>query len=204
MSFERYTALFTKEYNAARRNKDTSPTASMAITMVLVSFVEHLLMMMLDRRFVDLKCGECQKCKNGERCDKNDSIYDIKGTLNSFSKCADVALRIGLITMPMRKNLAHIADVRNRFAHNPGLIDFSDSDVERSVKQITFPKIKIPKRLAGVPIPTRDDPVHGEIVDFAHGKDVRSKFIDATERLWAWMHSRAESIEHLIPMESSW
>ena len=119
---------------------DNSPTAQTALVLTLTAQLEHSLMEMLDKFFMVLKCGRCEPCKKGARCKTNDTIFAPKETLESFSKCADLSLRTGLVTPLMRETLSHIGSIRNRFAHHACLIDFDDIVIKQHCQQLRTPK----------------------------------------------------------------
>jgi hypothetical protein len=119
--------------------EDDSPISQTVMVLAYTAYVEHLLMILLDKVFVELECAECKECKKGNRCSKNDTIFSPKEPLESYSKCADLALRLGLITPLMRANLAHVGSIRNLFAHHPSLMSFDDVEVRKHCECLRFP-----------------------------------------------------------------
>jgi hypothetical protein len=118
-----------------------SPTTDMATALVLCAHLEHAVMTMLDVFFVEIKCGLCDECKKGIKCKKNNEIFSIKGTLESFSKCCDLALRVGLINQRLRDNLKYIGNIRNCFAHSPLPLDFNDAEIVIYCNNLAIPQV---------------------------------------------------------------
>src|ERR1700721_2173691 len=100
LSLQDFPVNFSDELSPIINNH--SPMADMAVALVLTAILENMLMTALDRFFVILQCGECNACKKGQRCSKNDLVFSINGALDGLSKCADLALRLGIITLSMR------------------------------------------------------------------------------------------------------
>jgi DNA-binding MltR family transcriptional regulator len=65
------------------------------------------------------------------------------GALSELSKCNDLAYCLGLINEAMLKNIKHIADIRNLFAHSHELttFDFNNPGVEKAIREMTFFKV---------------------------------------------------------------
>jgi len=61
--------------------------------------------------------------------DVSDKLFDIKGTLDSFSKCSDVAYCLGFFSKTVFDNLKLIGKIRNAFAHATTIPDFSSLDI---------------------------------------------------------------------------
>src|SRR6516165_2947857 len=73
-------------------------------------------------------------------CTTADEMFKPNGELESFFKCTRMAYCLGFIPDAVRKNLETIGKIRNRFAHETIMIDFSDKEVSDHCKTLTLPK----------------------------------------------------------------
>jgi hypothetical protein len=179
-----------------------SPMASLAVALLVAALLENALMTLLDRFFIPVNCGRCKACKKGERCTKNDTIFQLNQALESFSKCADLALRLGLITPLMRENMALIATIRNTFAHHPGTLDFDNHKIGQYCDLLAFPKIQLPPSFMDIPeseIPRKQDPVLGPILDLASGKSPKDRLVLAGMWTCAVLNTAAHVLQPLTP-----
>jgi hypothetical protein len=174
-----------------------SKAAQTALTLILASNLEHSLMKLLDSFFVIIKCGECKECKKGQRCKKNDTIFAQKETLESFSKCADLAFRLGLITPTTRANLSRIGSVRNRFAHHPCAIGFDDPEVKKDCRNLVIPRTH--ETCSSDEI--SDDPKSQNAIDAA-----KSRYIDAALWVGCCISGAQISLKRCVPIwsQSQW
>ena len=95
----------------------------------------------------------------------SDRILDIQGHLHTASSCTDMAFCLGFITKPVWKNLKQISRVRNLFAHSEIMRDFTDDEVVKLCKGLTFPKLK--EMVAGnMKIPQQMADMQNDQMDF--------------------------------------
>jgi len=77
--------------------------------------MENMLMYVLERFLVD--------------CEESKDLFDIKGDLDSITKCKRMAFCLGLIDRLSYKNIGMVARIRNKFAHNHEPIDFKNEEI---------------------------------------------------------------------------
>jgi DNA-binding MltR family transcriptional regulator len=68
-----------------------------------------------------------------------ESLFQPGGTLSDFSNKAKLSYGLGLIPEKTFKNLQKISEIRNRFAHNHFMLDFSDDEVVKAVNELQPP-----------------------------------------------------------------
>lgn len=76
------------------------------------------------------------KLINDEKISK--SLFKGNGLLNTFSTKIDMAYMLGLIPLSIKNNLDTIRKIRNKFAHSPNLLDFSDEEITGLCKNLTI------------------------------------------------------------------
>jgi hypothetical protein len=199
MEMADFTAVFTQDWSAPLFG--TGPMADAATATLFAAFLEQLLMILLDRFFVVLKCGACRDCKAGRRCGQNDTIFAMKGTLDSYSKCADVSLRLGLITSAFRKNVQLVGEVRNRFAHYPGLITFDDKWIKHAVSQLAQPKTPYPADAPPNTLPSITDAQGDKLIDHLKGLSTKQRFVSIAVSMCVTLNNGALKIKKLSPFE---
>src|SRR5436305_1102906 len=91
--------------------KDQSEVASILIS---TAFLEQALMSLLQSRMLP---------PNGANDSTNtDRLFAPDRQLGSFSQCYQMAYALGLISVPLLKNLEIVGRIRNRVAHHHGPI----------------------------------------------------------------------------------
>ncbi len=73
------------------------------------------------------------------KCDESEGLFEIKGDLDSLSKCNRMAFCLGLITRQSNDNIKRIAQVRNTIAHSVRPVDFSDKEIGEICANLQFP-----------------------------------------------------------------
>jgi DNA-binding MltR family transcriptional regulator len=82
-------------------------------------------------------------------CDESKNLFDIGRELESMSKCNRMAFCLGLTTRDTYSNVSLVAKVRNKFAHSPAPIAFTNAKVIEYCDQFRISrKIKGDPRLA--------------------------------------------------------
>jgi hypothetical protein len=89
-----------------------------AAAILATSIVDHFLGLALARRFVDIP-----NVARGR-------LFGTQGYLQSFAAKADVACAIGLCSSDGHRSLDIIGRIRNRFAHYPVTLSFTDASIE--------------------------------------------------------------------------
>jgi hypothetical protein len=182
---------FTKQFLASI-GRDFS--GDLAAAIVLSSLLENGLMRLIDSRLVQLKCGRCKPCLAGKRCKKNDVIFSPKGGMDGFDKCAELALRMGIINSKFRENLSVIASIRNRFAHHPGVIDFNDDQIAKSCLEL-YPALRpVPREVFSDDHPFMvDDVEYGPCIDSAKPLSGRMRFESIASDMITEMNAQAHA-----------
>jgi DNA-binding MltR family transcriptional regulator len=81
--------------------------------------------------------------------DTSKSVLSENGALGEFSKCADMAYCLGLISGGMLHNLKLIGKIRNLFAHAHEFIDFNHPEVAELCSKLAVQKAWIMKMKSG-------------------------------------------------------
>lgn len=97
----------------------------LACALIAGAFVEKALTSLLSKSFV--------------KCETASGILGNNGFLGEFSRCADMAYCLGLISKGMLANVKTIGMIRNRFAHSHQLIDFDDQEVRDHCRKLVMP-----------------------------------------------------------------
>jgi hypothetical protein len=97
---------------------DITSQTDRAAAILATSIVDHFLGIALARRFLDMP-----KTVRGR-------LFGSRGSLQSFSTKADVACAVGLCSSDGRHALDIIGRIRNRFAHYPVTLSFTDASIE--------------------------------------------------------------------------
>jgi DNA-binding MltR family transcriptional regulator len=92
--------------------------------LIAAAFLEKALTSLLGKLFV-----ECETAKN---------VLSENGFLGEFSRCADTAYCLGLISKGMLENLKRIGKIRNLFAHSHQFLDFDTEEVKELCESLTF------------------------------------------------------------------
>jgi DNA-binding MltR family transcriptional regulator len=127
-----------------------------------------------------------------------ESILNHNGTLGEFSRCANMAYCLGLITDGMRENLSNIAKIRNLFAHSDDFIDFDDPGVKSLCKKLTAPKAWVlrpekGKEVPGVPMATE-----------LRSKSTRQRFASICAMSCMSLISKAADTKHRDAARDTW
>src|SRR6266436_3438925 len=72
----------------------------------------------------------------------SDSLFDIRGALDSFSKCTDVAYCLGFFPKAVYQNLKIIGKIRNAFAHSTTVHDFTTPEIAGLCSQLRLSDIQ--------------------------------------------------------------
>ena len=99
--------------------------SDIAFVLIMGAFLENVMITLLSNFFV--KCPAAKK------------VFEIKGTLDSFSKCNEVARCLGLFPESLSNNLKIVAKIRNRFAHAHEPIGFADEQIKAWSLSLTLP-----------------------------------------------------------------
>src|SRR5262245_40928148 len=99
--------------------------SAIAAALVAAALLENALMTLLHSFFI--------------QDERTNALFRVRGTLESFSKCAEMAYCLGLISEAMLKNLERVGKIRNRFAHSMSLPNFNDQQISDLCAALTFP-----------------------------------------------------------------
>jgi hypothetical protein len=72
-----------------------------------------------------------------------EKIFGVQGILATFSARIEMAFVLGLIGPEIRKDLDHIREIRNAFAHAKGIISFDTPEIATKCDKIKFPTRKL-------------------------------------------------------------
>jgi DNA-binding MltR family transcriptional regulator len=128
------------------------------------------------------------------QCDTAKTVLGENGFLGEFSRCADVAYCLGLVSNGALKNLKRVGKIRNLFAHSHQLIDFNDHEVREHCAQLTFPKISQAIAVGGEKPTFLDD----------FGKNPRSRFTLVSVLLFQTLMLQAHSVEQRNRHRDQW
>jgi hypothetical protein len=122
----------TAEYfgDVVRVNLEEPP---LPLVLVFASVLENTLMTLLHTYFI--------------KCDITEDMFDIKGELDSFSRCSRMARCLGFVSKASFDNLRVIGRIRNNFAHSKKILDFADSEVAKLCEKLVLPPIALPPKV---------------------------------------------------------
>mgnify|MGYP001166140137 CR=1 FL=1 len=173
MSLEALQEKMNAEFLAAITDQ-----SDLACALIVTTFIEHALITILSRFFI--------------KGDTSKNMFKEGGNLGDFGKCTNMAYCLGFISDPIRANLATIGDIRNRFAHNPGHIDFQDSEISKLCLALTMPKGWF----------TKERFEASEKL----GKEIgtsRDRFVEISKLLFAHLIITAKPVKHQEPFSFS-
>lgn len=96
----------------------------LACVLVLAAQIETAVMTMLHAFMIESK--------------ETNELFEMKGTLESNSRCVKMAYCLGLIPKAVMDNLVLIARIRNTFAHSRKKITFNEKEVAELCDQLKF------------------------------------------------------------------
>lgn len=97
--------------------------------LICTSYIERGLATVLDQYFI-----------NGST---SASLLEPDGPVGSLAVRARLAYSLGLIDKTTMQNAQLIGKIRNRFAHSDIQIDFTDDDVDKLCKELSFPNVEL-------------------------------------------------------------
>lgn len=120
--------LSRKHHEAFQKAFHGSNESECATVILSVAILEKSLITLLDKYL--LRTGHKQE---------DDDIFSYHGPLGSFSSCAQMAFRLGLIPWGLYENLIAINKIRNLFAHSHEPLDFDNEEVLKWCSKFTSP-----------------------------------------------------------------
>jgi hypothetical protein len=126
------------------------------------AWIETILMSLIEHFLVD--------------CEEAKALFDIRGELDSLSKCNRMAYCLGLIATSTYKNIKVIGRIRNTFAHSQSPINFANKNVVEDCDELDVKE-------------DEDNP-----------KLARDKFRSAVYTTWVTILVRIPKIKHRAPL----